>query len=174
MVEFSTVIKKFGTQGEKTGWTYIEIPAAIAGQLMPDNKKSFRVKGFFDSYMFEGVSLLPMGGGDFIIPLNAVIRKNIGKTKGAIVAVKLAVDKSIELLSEALMQCLSDEPVALDYFKKLPASHQKYYSKWIESSKTEATKAKRIVQTVTACAHGKHYGEMMRSLKNERDGLLEI
>ena len=31
--------------GEKTGWSYIEIPAAIAQQLKPNYKKSFRVKG---------------------------------------------------------------------------------------------------------------------------------
>jgi hypothetical protein len=26
MVQFTTTIKQFGKQGEKTGWTYIEIP----------------------------------------------------------------------------------------------------------------------------------------------------
>ena len=174
MVQYNTVVKKFDEQGEKTGWTFIDVPAHIAQQLVPQNKKSFRVKGFFDQYIFKGISLIPMGGGDFIIPLNADIRKKIGKSKGAVLSVKLEEDKSPVLLSAALMECLNDEPAALDYFKKLPPSHQKYYSKWIESAKTEATKAKRIAQTVTACARGKHYGEMMRSLKNEGDGLPEI
>lgn len=72
------------------------------------------------------------------------------------------------------MQCLTDEPKALAYFNKLPKSHQNYYSKWIESAKTEATQAKQIAQTVTACSRGQHYGEMIRSLKNEKNDLLEL
>ena len=39
MVHFITTILKFDKQGEKTGWTYIEIPADIAEQLKPNNKK---------------------------------------------------------------------------------------------------------------------------------------
>lgn len=60
---------------------------------MPGNKKSFRVKAWLDNYVFNGISLIPMGEGNFIFALNATIRKRIGKSKGAVVAVKLAVDK---------------------------------------------------------------------------------
>lgn len=174
MVEFIAIVKKFDKQGDKTGWTYIEIPAAIALKLNPENKKAFRVKGFLDEYNFSGISLLPFGGGDFIMALNAVIRKSIGKGKGAVLRVRIELDQSPVLLSTELMQCLADEPKALAYFNKLPKSHQNYFSKWIESAKTEATQAKRIAQTVTACARGQHYGEMIRSLKNERNDLLEL
>jgi hypothetical protein len=173
MVEFSATILKFDKQGEKTGWTYIQIPAEIALQLNPENKKAFRVKGSLDNYSFSGVSLLPFGNGDFLLALNATIRKGIGKGKGAVLKVKMEPDRSPVLLSAEMMQCLADEPVALAYFNKLPPSHQLYYSKWIESAKTEVTKAKRIAQTVTACLRSQHYGEMMRSLKNEKDDLPE-
>ncbi len=174
MVEFTATIKKFDKQGDKTGWTYVEIPAAIALKLNPENKKAFRVKGFLDEYAFSGISLLPFGGGDFIMALNAAIRKSIGKGEGAILKVGMEPDQRPVLLSTDLMQCLSDEPRALSFFQKLSKSHQNYYSKWIESAKTEATKAKRIAQTVTACLHGQHFGEMIRSLKNERNDLLEL
>lgn len=167
MVEFTAILKKFDNQGEKTGWTYIEIPVAIAMQLNPVNKKSFRVKGFLDAYSFSGISLLPLGEGDFIMALNATIRKCTGKGKGAILQVKMEADRSPVLLSAELMECLSDEPKALAYFNKLPKSHQNYYNKWIESAKTEATKAKRIAQTVTACARGQHYGQMMQSKNHD-------
>jgi len=171
MVEFAATIKKFDKQGEKTGWTYIDIPAAIALQLNPEDKKAFRVKGFLDEYPFSGISLLPFGNGDFIMALNATIRKYTGKGKGAVLQVKMEADQSPVLLCAELMECLSDEPKACDYFNKLPKSHQNYYSKWIEASKTEVTKAKRIAQTVTACARSQHYGEMMKSLKNERNNV---
>ena len=83
MVLFSTTIHKFDKQGEKTGWTYLEIPADIAQQLVPGNKKSFRVKGKLDNHSIKGVALLPMGGGTFIMPLNSAMRKGIGKRQGA-------------------------------------------------------------------------------------------
>ena len=135
--------------------------------MIPTNNKAFSVKGLLDSFAFSGISLVPIGGGDFILPLNYAVRKQIKKTKGATLRVQLEVDTSEVVLSEELMQCLADEPAALAYFTKLPGSHQKYYSRWIESAKTAPTKAKRIAQTVTACARGQQYGEMMRSLKEE-------
>ena len=169
MVEFIATIKKFDKQGEKTGWTYIEIPADIALQLSPGNKKSFRVKGSLDDYSFSGISLLPFGNGDFIMALNASIRKRIGKGKGATLKVKMELDTSTVMLCAELMQCLADEPKALAFFKKLPMSHQKYYSKWIESAKTNETKAKRIVYTIRFLAAGNTFSEMLRTLKKEKD-----
>ncbi|MFX5998869.1 DUF1905 domain-containing protein, partial [Acinetobacter baumannii] len=79
MIQFATIIKKFAKQGEKTGWTYIEIPEAIAQQIKPNNKKSFRVKGKLDSFSIKGIALLPMGEGSFIMALNAEMRKGIKK-----------------------------------------------------------------------------------------------
>ena len=173
MIRFITEIKKFAQQGEKTGWTYIDVPEEIALELMPANKKAFRVKGLLDAYTFSGISVVPMGGGNFILPLNAATRKQIKKSKGAMLQVLLEVDESPVILCNELMECLSDEPAALVYFKKLPPSHQKYYSRWIESAKTDATKAKRIAQAVTACARGQQYGEMIRSSKVEKEKLPE-
>ena len=139
MISFSATIEQFGRQGEKTGWTYVTISQKIAEKILPAQRKSFRVKGNIDGISIRQVALLPMGGGDFILPLNAAIRKLIRKRKGAVVALKLEVDQTEFILSPALMECLHDEPVAKTYFEQLAAAHQKYYYKWIESAKTEAT-----------------------------------
>ena len=40
MVEFTATLEKFGKKGEKTGWTYIEIPADVAQEIKPGNKKT--------------------------------------------------------------------------------------------------------------------------------------
>jgi len=45
MIQFIVTIHRFEKQGEKTGWTYIEIPVDIAEKLKPGSKKSFRVLG---------------------------------------------------------------------------------------------------------------------------------
>ena len=168
VVQFTATILQFDHQGEKTGWHYIEIPADISQQLKPGNKKSFRVRGKLDSYSFEGVSLLPMGGGCFIMALNKEIRKGIRKRKGAMLRVQLQVDEKPYQLSPEFMDCLSDEPSALVFFKTLPRGHQNYFSKWIESAKTEQTKARRIAQSINGLAKKQGYPEMIRALKKEK------
>jgi hypothetical protein len=170
LVRFTTRILQFAEQGEKTGWTYVEIPAAIAERLKPGIRKSFRVKGFLDKFRIAGIALIPMGGGNFIMPLNAAMRKNIHKGKGAMLNLELEADDRPLKISPELLECLEDEPKALAFFNKLPKSHQLYFSKWIESAKTEPTRAKRIAQAVTALARGHHYGQMLRSLSQDRNG----
>jgi len=169
MITLKATMRRFDKQGEKTGWTYIEIPADFAQKLKPGNKKEFKVKGKLDKYPIKRVSLLPMGGGAFIMPINAAMRKAIGKRHGAMVEIQLTEDKSEFVFNEDFMQCLKDEPEALRYFKNLPGSHQRYFSKWIDSAKTDETKAKRIAQAVSGLVKSQGYPQLMRSLKNERD-----
>ena len=165
MIRYNTIILKFDKQGEKTGWTYIEVPADVAQKLKPGNKKGFHVKGKLDNYSIKRAALLPMGGGNFILPLNAVIRKGIGKRQGTMLKVQMEEDKSEFVFNSDLMECLNDEPSAIKFFKSLPGSHQRYFSKWIDSAKTSPTKTKRIAQTVNAMMRRMGFSEMIRSLK---------
>jgi hypothetical protein len=165
VIKFSTTILKFDKQGEKTGWTYILIPAELAEKLKPDNKKSFRVKGKLDSFPFKQIALLPMGEGDFIMPLNTAIRKGIGKRKGAEVTVQMVADEAPFEFSKDMMACLKDDAKARENFNKLPGAEQRYFSKWIESAKTADTKAKRIAQMLNAMLKGWKYGQMIRANK---------
>lgn len=163
MIRFTAVIEKFEQQGEKSGWSYIAIPAELAEQIKPGNKKAFRVKGQLDQHRFAGLAVLPMGDGNFILPLKADIRKQIGKGKGAQLTVKMSEDKEFAIVTpEDLTACLEDEPGALKNFQKLAPSHQHYFIKWIDSAKTEPTRTKRIAQTVEAMRKGQDYGTMIR------------
>ena len=173
MIKFSTILQKFGEQGEKTGWTYIEVPAEIAQRLKPNNKKSFRVKGYLDDHYFEGKALLPMGEGNFIMALKTEIRKAIGKRKGAAVSVKIQTDDNPVILNTDLIKCLAEEPEAQAFFKTLAPGHQKYFSNWIDTAKTETTKATRIAHTVTAMIRKEDYGSMLRRVKKEREDLFK-
>jgi hypothetical protein len=164
-VRYTTTILRFDKKGEKTGWTYIDVPSDVAGQIKPGNKKSFRVKGRLDSFPVKGIALLPMGGGNFIIPLNAAIRKGIGKRDGAMLMVELEEDKEPFRLDADLMACLEDEPAAKKFFNSLPGSHQKYFSKWIASAKTEVTKSKRIASAVSGLAQKMNFAEVIRIMR---------
>lgn len=169
MVRFKAFIEKFAKMGEKSGWTYIEVPLDIAEKLKPGNKKSFRVKGKLDHYSFEGISLLPMGEGNFIMALNVDIRKSIKKQKGDLVQVQMEEDKKEKKLSAVFLECLEDDSRAMKFFKTLPPGHQRYFSNWIDSAKTDATKAKRIAQAINGLAMGLGFGEMIRLNKAKKD-----
>ena len=150
MLSFNSTILQFAQQGEKTGWTYLLIPAAIASKLNPGVKKSF------------------MGKGDFILTVNAAIRKGIGKRKGATVKVQLELDHSPILPPTELLECLQDEPEALTYFNSLPQGHRNYFTKWIESAKTEPTKTKRIALVIKTMVRKMDFGAMLREERDER------
>jgi len=165
MIKFNTTIQKFDKKGEKTGWTFIEISAAQAKKLKPDNKVSFRVKGNLDSHAIQKTAILPMGEGSFILPINATMRKALGKKQGDKLTVTLEEDERQLILSPDLMACLKDDPMCLKFFKSLPGSHQRYYSKWIESAKTSQTKTKRIIQAMEGFTKQKGFSEMMKENK---------
>jgi hypothetical protein len=165
MISFNTTLLRFDKKGEKTGWTFIEISAARAKKLKPGTKVSFRVKGKLDSHPISQVALVPMGEGTFILAVNGKMRKAIGKKNGDKIKVVLEADDSKIILSHDLIACLKDEPAALAAFKKLPGSHQKYFSRWVEGAKTSTTKTKRIVMMVTALARNLNFPEMLRANK---------
>ena len=167
MVEFTTEIQKFAEQGEKTGWTYIEIPLDIAEQLKPNHRKAFRVKGFLDALAIQGMALVPMGEGNFILALKADIRKALKKRRGDVLRVRLESHDDFEFVPPAgLIECLEEDPESLDFFNTLTKSHREYFYKYIDSAKTEPTRLKRITKTLVAMSMKYGYPEMIRNLKH--------
>lgn len=169
MIQFNTIILQFGEMGEKTGWRYVEIPADIAQQLKPGNKKSFRVRGKLDNYPISGFALMPMGEGKFIMPIKLEIRKAIRKEAGAMLSVSLEedVDYKVEV-PEDLQECFEFDTEASVQFNSLARSHRDYFIKWIESAKTSETRNKRIINTVNAMLRKWDYGQMIRAMRDEK------
>lgn len=168
MVSFTAAIQKFGKQGEKTGWTYVAIPHEIANKIKPDTKKSYRVKGTFDGHKVAGLALVPIGSGDFILALNAVLRKKIKKKVGDSLELCLEADTAIIQFPEDLLACLEDEPLAKAHFFSLPPSHRLYFGRWIESAKTITTRTRRIAQAINALAQAKDFGTMIREGRKDK------
>jgi hypothetical protein len=165
VITFTATIQKFGRKGEKTGWSYLEVSAEQAQRLKPGCRVPFRVKGSIDNHEIAGVTLMPMGEGNFILPFNAAMRKATGKSAGATVRVRLAADEKEYKLNKDLMACLRADPDAHEFFKTLPGAHQRYFSKWIDAAKTSATRTKRLVMAVEALSRRMGFGEMIRANK---------
>jgi uncharacterized protein YcgL (UPF0745 family) len=167
MITFEAEIERFSKMGEKTGWRYISIPMKVANQIKPDYRKSFRVKGFLDSVPIAGLSFIPMGEGEFILALNANLRKQLKKEEGAKIHLQLEEDKAFKIeMPEDLEFCLTEERHCLENFLNLPKSHQNYYINWLNTAKTEPTRVKRLTQIVVAMDKKQNFSEMMRSNKS--------
>jgi hypothetical protein len=166
MITFNAKIQRFTKKGEKTGWSYVEISQKQAEKLKPGFKKSFRVKGTLDAFRIQKTAILPMGDGNFILPFNATMRKGTGKAAGDSLKVALQADDRVLQLNADFLACLKDDLRAYEFFKTLPKGHQNYFSKWIDSAKTESTKTKRITMAIVALAQQQGYGEMIRANKD--------
>jgi hypothetical protein len=171
MVDYNAIILQFGEQGEKTGWTYIEIPVDVAQEIKPGNKKSFRVRGWLDEYAVTGMALMPIGEGKFIMALREEIRKSIRKGRGAMLRVRLEFDADYKVeMPEDLQECFEFErPEAFEFFSGLAKSHQGYFIKWVNDAKTEQTRANRIANTINAAVRRMDYGMMLREQKKLRE-----
>jgi hypothetical protein len=166
MVVFEAAIERYEKMGEKTGWTFVFVPSAIANQIKADWKKSYRIKGRLDDVQIRGLALTPMGGGDFIIALKASLRKELKKEEGAILHLELEEDKEFKVeMPSDLELCLLEEKHCMENFMALPKGHQNYYINWLNTAKTEATRIKRLTQIVIAMDKKMDFGAMIRSNK---------
>lgn len=164
---FNAIIQKYSNKGEKTGWTYVDVPTDILIKLKLKSKKDFRIKGLMDDVKFERLSCYPIGEGNYIIAINAELRKKLGKKEGAVISIRMEPDKSEALKSQELIDCLTEDKEAYKQFNLLLKSHQNYFHRYIYSAKGEATKAGRIVNVINAMYKKQNFPEMIRSLKTE-------
>jgi Domain of unknown function (DUF1905)/Bacteriocin-protection, YdeI or OmpD-Associated len=167
-ISFEATLEKFGKQGEKTGWTYIHIPFDLAESMNPGVKKTYRVRGFLHQTEINRIAIMPMGEGNYILPLNKEIQKDLKKNVGDVVHCKLNIDERGVDIDDDFLQFLADEKQAKKYFDSLAPSHQKYFNNHIASAKTDITKAKRIAQTMIALNQEMNFAEMIRANKQNK------
>jgi hypothetical protein len=162
---FKTIIQKFASKAEKTGWTYVDMPMDVILRLKLKSRREFRIKGMMDDVKFERLTCYPSKEGHFIIAINAELRKKLGKKEGAMLNIKFEPDKSEALKSQELLDCLADDKIAQKQFNTLNLSHQNYFHRYVFSAKGADTKAGRIVNVINAMYQKQNFGEMIRGLK---------
>lgn len=149
LVKKKLVMEKYPGKG---GWSYVRVPG-----IPKETKNRFgyvKVKGTIDGYKISKYNLMPMKGGFHFLPIKAAIRKQISKEAGDTVEVILFPDHEPWKAPKELLECLADEPAALEFFNKLSDSNKKYYIEWIYSAKREETKADRIAKSIDRLARG--------------------
>lgn len=168
MHSFTAIIQKSGSWGEKSGWTYVDVPPDVLTKLKLKSKKEFRVKGFMDDVKISRMACFPVGEGNYILTLNADLRKQLGKKQGAMLQVKIELDKSGAPQAEELMVCLKEDAVARKQFESMPPSHQNYFHNYVIAAKTLNTKTVRVLNTINAMHQKQNFGEMIRSHQGKK------
>jgi len=142
LVNSEYLLQKFPGKG---GWTYAEIPEIV------QNKKSpfgwVKVRGTIDGFNLKQYKLMPMGKGRLFLPVKAEIRKEIKKQAGDYVHVILYADESSLEIPAEIIECFKNEPKKIfEHFQSFSEGEQKAYLDWIYNSKTDETKAIRIIR----------------------------
>lgn len=114
-----------------------------------------KVLATFDGFPYRG-SLAPMGDGQHLLGVPKQVRGAIGKTWGNTVHVELALDTEPRMveLSEDFARAL-DNAGARKRFEDLAYSHQREYTRWIESAKKTETRYERISKAVEMIRAGR-------------------
>ena len=149
---FEALLEKPGAAGT---WTYFVIPFNVtqafgsAGQIA--------VRGTINGHPYRS-SAMPRGDGQHYMVVNKTIRDAIKVTAGSTVDVVMEPDpdaRTVEIPAD-LDAVLRTVPEALTAFKQMSYSHHKEYVEWIEASKTQTTRQKRIAAAVEKILQGSY------------------
>ncbi|MDN3688782.1 DUF1905 domain-containing protein [Cyclobacterium jeungdonense] len=141
LVHQRKLLEKFPGKG---GWTYISLPEVAYEKSFPFGM--VRVQGSLDAYLLGTVKLMPKGNKELFLPVNARIRKALGKEAGDDVLVKLYKVASPTSIPEEVLICLKDSPGSLEKFYSLPGWKQTLYLEAIVDSKTPAEETAKILK----------------------------
>jgi Domain of unknown function (DUF1905)/Bacteriocin-protection, YdeI or OmpD-Associated len=167
-LEIDLRIRKYENMGEKTGWSYVEISPVNAALLNPGVKTSFRVKGYIDTLPIKQLSLLPIGEGRFILPINSSLRTHIKKKENDFIRLCIELDSDEYPLDTDFVECLELDEHAYMFFTTLSMGHKRYFSNWVASAKTVDTKTDRINKCIVGLKMKMDYGEMIRYFKKKK------
>ena len=128
-------------------WTYLVIPLNI--EEIFGSKGQVKVRGTIDGYPYRS-SAMPSGDGTHYMVVKKEIRDKIKATQGSIVTVTMTRDQEerIVALPDDFKKALESDERAYNIFGTFSYSHQKEYVDWIESSKTDATRLRRIHKAI--------------------------
>lgn len=115
-----------------------------------------KVKATFDGYPYRGI-MVKRGTGGHLIGLRKEVREAINKQVGDKVKVTIEKDdeeRTVEVPRE-LQKLLSKNKAAKTFYDSLSFTNRKEYAAWISSAKKEATKEKRLNDTLVKLLKGK-------------------
>ena len=120
-------------------------------------KGQVKVKVLLDDKVVYRSSLANMGGGCHRLGLTQAIRKDLGKTFGDIVEVKLWEDKEVRIVivPDDVQELLNQNKKAKEFYDKMSYTYKKEYIHWIDDAKKEEIRERRKVKMIEMLLTGK-------------------
>lgn len=120
-------------------------------------KGQIKVKVLFDDKIEYRGSLAKMKSDCHLLGLTQEVRKQLGKSFGDLVDVKLWEDKEerIVIVPKDVQKLLNQNEKAREFYEKMSYTHKKEYIRWIEEAKKEETRERRKIKMIEMLLDGK-------------------
>ncbi|GAA4373464.1 DUF1905 domain-containing protein [Hymenobacter koreensis] len=150
LVDCEVTLEKFAGKG---GWTFAPLPP-----LPPQRGQHFgvlKVTGQLDNVQLPPMHVMPMGQGRRFLPVNAALRRQLGKQAGDTVHVRLFTDAEPPSITEAdWLDCLADAPAACRAYQALPTAQQQAWLLWVSAPFTPDAQVTHVETALAQLAAG--------------------
>jgi hypothetical protein len=123
--------------------------------VVGEGAKRFPVVATVNGYTWR--TTVTRMGGEFLLGLNAEVRRGAGAEAGDTVDLELVLDtapREVEVPAP-LAEALEGDAEARAAFERLSYTHRKEYARWIEEAKRDETRARRVDQALEMLRAGK-------------------
>lgn len=150
-IEFTGIIKQNGSMNA----AFVEFP--FSTEELFGKKGQVKVKATFDDKIEYRGSLAKMKSDCHILGLAQDIRKQLGKTFGDEVSVRLTEDKEERTvdIADDIALVFNENPDAKKLFDAMSYTHRKEYIRWIEEAKKPETRENRKIKMIEMILSGK-------------------
>ncbi|QOW11052.1 DUF1905 domain-containing protein [Kaistella flava (ex Peng et al. 2021)] len=134
---------------------YVEFP--FSTEEFFGKKGLVKIKAMFDDKIEYRGSLIKMKSDCHTLGLTQEIRKQLGKSFGDEVSVKLWEDKEerIVIIPDDVAIVFNENLKAKELFDAMNYTHRKEYIRWIVEAKKPETREKRKLKMIEMILHGK-------------------
>lgn len=149
-INFSATIQQHNDMNA----AYVVFPFDV--QKLFETKGQVKIKVLFDDRVEYRGSLANMGFGH-CVGLTQTIRKQLGKTFGDMVDVKLWKDeeKRVVVVPDDVKTLFNKHQKVKELYEKMSYTHRKEYIRWIEDAKKEETRERRKIKMIEMILDGK-------------------
>ncbi len=132
---------------------FIVVPPEVVAALSEKKRAPVRVT-LNGAYTYR--STVSVFSGRYYLPIRREIRRACGLAPGMPLDVTLALDeepRTVEVPDD-LAATFAGDPEARAVFDRLSFTHQREYVEWINGAKREATRTRRVEQTLKMLRNG--------------------
>lgn len=150
-ITFETEIKQNGTINA----AFVDVP--FSTEELFGKKGQVKIKALLDEKVEYRGSLAKMKSNCHLLGLTQEVRKQLGKTFGDKVTVKLWEDQEERIVEipEDVLEVFEKNKDAFEMYQKMSYTHRKEYMRWITEAKKPETRENRKVKLIEMILAGK-------------------